>query len=164
MKWRERAACQDFDEEWWFGADDEDADEFRERVELAKAICRQCPVISQCLDYALESREMHGIWGGKTEWERLAILAERGELLGDECQHLLCRNGHLRRPDTVYQGPNYTTCRVCKIIAWEKWTAEKDGTASEGIDAGMKRWQLPVETYHLQGSDGTSHSTSPESP
>lgn len=36
----------------------------------AKEICRTCPVKRACLDYAIEIREPHGIWGGLNENER----------------------------------------------------------------------------------------------
>ena len=35
-----------------------------ERERRAKAICNECPARQECLDYALEIREPHGIWGG----------------------------------------------------------------------------------------------------
>lgn len=34
-------------------------------VELAKALCRTCPVRSECLAGALERREPWGVWGGE---------------------------------------------------------------------------------------------------
>jgi WhiB family redox-sensing transcriptional regulator len=42
------------------------------RVEekAALAICAICPVIDDCLDHALESKERFGIWGGTTERAR----------------------------------------------------------------------------------------------
>lgn len=34
-------------------------------VELAKALCRPCPVRSECLAGALDRREPWGVWGGQ---------------------------------------------------------------------------------------------------
>ncbi len=34
-------------------------------VELAKLVCRPCPVREQCLAAALDRREPHGVWGGQ---------------------------------------------------------------------------------------------------
>lgn len=39
-------------------------------VKDAKTICRDCPVRSECLQYALKNRESFGIWGGLTQGER----------------------------------------------------------------------------------------------
>jgi WhiB family redox-sensing transcriptional regulator len=36
----------------------------------AKRICAGCQVRCECLDYALRTRQVHGIWGGSTEDER----------------------------------------------------------------------------------------------
>lgn len=49
----------------------------REQTELAKQICSVCPVINSCLEYALENRIDHGIWGGVDEKERRRVLKRR---------------------------------------------------------------------------------------
>ncbi|MEO6123428.1 MAG: WhiB family transcriptional regulator [Ilumatobacteraceae bacterium] len=36
----------------------------------AKSLCRQCAVRSQCLEWALDTNQKHGIWGGMTEGQR----------------------------------------------------------------------------------------------
>ena len=41
-----------------------------ERERRAKEICTDCLVRSECLEYSLEIREPHGIWGGLNESER----------------------------------------------------------------------------------------------
>lgn len=46
-------------------------------VAAAKNICSRCPVRNLCLDYALEFKIEHGIWGGYTERERRNIAAKR---------------------------------------------------------------------------------------
>lgn len=38
-------------------------------INKAKSFCSDCPVIKECLEYALTSGE-HGIWGGTNEKER----------------------------------------------------------------------------------------------
>ena len=45
-------------------------------VKAAKAICRQCPVQNQCLEFALVNSEI-GIWGGTTNDDRRQIRRER---------------------------------------------------------------------------------------
>lgn len=34
-------------------------------VETAKALCRSCPLMAECLTGALERREPWGVWGGQ---------------------------------------------------------------------------------------------------
>lgn len=48
-----------------------------EREELARSLCRACPVQQACLDYSLSVREMHGIWGGLNELERRRLIRKR---------------------------------------------------------------------------------------
>ena len=47
----------------------------------AKAVCAECSVRHECLDYANRERINYGIWGGCTVTERLA-LRRRGRRLG----------------------------------------------------------------------------------
>lgn len=46
-------------------------------VDKARKICRDCPVTGRCLEYALEERIDHGVWGGCSERERRRILKTR---------------------------------------------------------------------------------------
>jgi WhiB family transcriptional regulator, redox-sensing transcriptional regulator len=76
--WQIKAACRGpesrvfFPPTWPERRDERDARESR-----AKAICNDCAVRVACLDYALQIREPHGIWGGLTENERRAVLDRR---------------------------------------------------------------------------------------
>ncbi len=46
-------------------------------VEAARRLCEGCPVREPCLEYALEHRIDHGVWGGASERERRRILRSR---------------------------------------------------------------------------------------
>jgi WhiB family redox-sensing transcriptional regulator len=46
-------------------------------VESAKRVCETCPAKEQCLEYALENRIDHGVWGGTSERQRRRILKKR---------------------------------------------------------------------------------------
>lgn len=39
-------------------------------LKAAKAVCARCPVLEQCRDWAVETGEPHGVWGGLDEDER----------------------------------------------------------------------------------------------
>jgi WhiB family redox-sensing transcriptional regulator len=43
----------------------------------AKAVCAGCTVRQDCLDYALDNGEKHGVWGGLSERERRRIRGRR---------------------------------------------------------------------------------------
>jgi WhiB family redox-sensing transcriptional regulator len=46
-------------------------------AEEAKTICSLCAVRRPCLEFALTTREKHGVWGGLTERERRRVLRQR---------------------------------------------------------------------------------------
>ncbi|HKY14310.1 MAG TPA: WhiB family transcriptional regulator [Microthrixaceae bacterium] len=46
-------------------------------VDVARKVCVDCPVKETCLEYALEHRIDHGVWGGTSERERRRILRSR---------------------------------------------------------------------------------------
>lgn len=72
--WQLRAACRGPQSAVFFPPTaPERRDEKRFREASAKAICKTCPVQSECLDYALQIREQHGIWGGLSEAERRSL-------------------------------------------------------------------------------------------
>ena len=48
------------------------------QVAAAKAVCRGCPVRAECLRYAMQTAQDHGIWGGTTDEERR--VARRGQI------------------------------------------------------------------------------------
>ena len=76
--WQYRAACKGPQSELFFAPNHlERKDDRLEREAAAKTICRSCPVLVECREYALMVREPHGIWGGLNEYERRQLLARR---------------------------------------------------------------------------------------
>ena len=73
-EWQIRAACRGPQAVVFFPPSlGERRDEKSFREARAKAICAECPVVEECLAYALAIREQHGIWGGLSEIERRAL-------------------------------------------------------------------------------------------
>jgi WhiB family transcriptional regulator, redox-sensing transcriptional regulator len=66
VDWPSTAACRNGDPDALFvqGAEQN----------VAKRICRGCPVRYECLADALDNRIEFGVWGGMTERERRALL------------------------------------------------------------------------------------------
>jgi len=76
--WQFDAACRGEDASLFFAPNYfEKRSEKDGREAKAKAICGRCPVLADCLDYALRVRETHGIWGGHNEFERRQLLRQR---------------------------------------------------------------------------------------
>jgi WhiB family redox-sensing transcriptional regulator len=69
-EWMENAKCRDMDPDIFFPSDGVG-------VEVARKICVDCPVKSECLEYALEYHIDHGVWGGCSERERRRIAKRR---------------------------------------------------------------------------------------
>ena len=73
--WRIRAACRGPRSEGFYPpAIGERRDEKLLREHMAKAICDLCAVRGQCLKFALQRGETHGIWGGTSEAERRVLI------------------------------------------------------------------------------------------
>lgn len=76
--WQMKAACRGPQASMFFPPPRaERKDEKLEREQRAKGICAGCSVRRECLEYALEIREPHGIWGGLNEAERRELLARQ---------------------------------------------------------------------------------------
>ncbi|HEY1645300.1 MAG TPA: WhiB family transcriptional regulator [Candidatus Saccharimonadales bacterium] len=68
--WRSRAKCRGYDPDFFHPEEGGD-------VDGNKKFCFGCPVIDECLEYALEHREQRGIWGGTSERQRRRIATQR---------------------------------------------------------------------------------------
>lgn len=66
--WRDQAACRSVDAELFFPAGSTGA--AIHCIQSAKAVCRSCPVQDPCLQFALETNQEAGVWGGMDEDER----------------------------------------------------------------------------------------------
>lgn len=47
-------------------------------IRAAREACSGCPIVAQCAEYAIMNEPYHGIWGGLSVKERLAIRRLRG--------------------------------------------------------------------------------------
>ena len=81
-EWQYQGACQELPTEMFFHPDGERGPRRANREATAKAVCATCPVIAACRKHALAVQEPYGIWGGLSEDDRLAIIAqsERADL------------------------------------------------------------------------------------
>ncbi len=82
--WTERALCAKVDPELFFPGAGEQARE-------AKSVCLECPVRTECLQYALDKDERFGVWGGLRANERRSL--NRGCRVSTSVL-IKCINGH----------------------------------------------------------------------
>jgi WhiB family transcriptional regulator, redox-sensing transcriptional regulator len=75
LTWRNRSACIDEDPELFFPVGT--TGPALEQTERAKAVCRGCDVAGECLEWALETNQDAGVWGGLNEDERRALRRQR---------------------------------------------------------------------------------------
>jgi len=71
MDWRHQAACLTEDPELFFPIGN--TGPALVQIEEAKAVCRRCDVVDQCLRWAIETGQDSGVWGGMSEDERRAL-------------------------------------------------------------------------------------------
>ena len=66
--WQSQALCRDLSDVDFFLSGDDYAG-----LKKAKAVCAQCPVQEDCLDFAIQSNQTLGVWGGASPNERRQI-------------------------------------------------------------------------------------------
>lgn len=70
--WRTRAACLEEDPDLFF-PDGERGYSSLNQLELARTVCRRCPVRLTCLRAAMNTGATYGMWGGTTPDERRSL-------------------------------------------------------------------------------------------
>src|ERR1700758_820929 len=76
--WRAASACLNADPDMFFPVAVSNA--ASKQVSRALRLCQECTVRQHCLDFAMQTGEKDGIWGGTTPEER--IRARRGRNRG----------------------------------------------------------------------------------
>lgn len=70
LAWQDQANCKGANADLFFP-------ERGASTRTAKAICRECQVRPECLEFAITTGEKFGIWGGMSERERRRVRRER---------------------------------------------------------------------------------------
>jgi WhiB family redox-sensing transcriptional regulator len=73
--WRSAASCRSVDPDLFFPVGTTGL--ALDHIASAKAVCGACPVQEPCLEFALETNQDSGVWGGTSEEERRAIRRQR---------------------------------------------------------------------------------------
>lgn len=143
MEWQRDAACADPDFieyiDYFFSEDPEE-------IEDAKEVCSHCPVRSECLSWALNNKEIWGVWGGKDEneiREALSISEEGQEVrrtkegIAPTCLYCGAKTEDLHTMEVDIPGggrwttKKVVTCTNCKFY----WTSRTSANAIEAYVA-----------------------------
>ena len=121
--------------------------EVLEEKHEAKNLCFRCPVRKDCIKYALESKEIWGIWGGKDENEirrALSVDADGNEIRRGrfpQCPYCAARTSKLETYIVdLPGGGRWTTARMVKCTSCDfSWRSRTSANA--------------VNAYHNQKKD-----------
>lgn len=109
----------------------------------AKILCSACPVRGQCIKWALENKEIWGIWGGKDENEirrTLSVNSEGNEVRRGrypQCGYCSARTKKLRtKTIDLPDGGRWTTAKVveCTECGFE-WRSRSSANAVQAYFA-----------------------------
>nr|WP_079767805.1 WhiB family transcriptional regulator [Mycobacteroides abscessus] len=81
--WRAEALCRAVDPELFFHPEGERGVARRVRQQRARRVCAACPVMETCRQFAINSRQLHGIWGGLSETERGRAIGRGDRTVGN---------------------------------------------------------------------------------
>ena len=73
--WRVHAICRDTDPDLFFPVGT--TGPALDHIEAAKAVCAGCPVQLPCLEFAIETNQDNGVWGGTSEEEGRQLRRQR---------------------------------------------------------------------------------------
>jgi len=154
--WRHKAECRTEDPELFFPVGNSGPALLQ--ISEAKAVCRRCPVASQCLTWALESGQDAGIWGGMSEDERRSLKRrtprkadvdakarprDNSELSTDVELYIA---GSLRRPSDAVR---LAAVRHLLALGWSKLqigrTLRINGSVAKEFYARVAAEQVPVD-------------------
>jgi WhiB family redox-sensing transcriptional regulator len=71
MQWLNESRCLTEDPELFFPVGN--TGPAVDQIDQAKAVCRECNVATQCLEYAIKENQDTGVWGGLSEDERKSL-------------------------------------------------------------------------------------------
>jgi WhiB family redox-sensing transcriptional regulator len=70
----DQAACNGLDTGIFFDHEDTRGEKRATSLAAARSVCATCTIRSACLDYAVDTVQAFGVWGGLTAAERSEII------------------------------------------------------------------------------------------
>jgi WhiB family redox-sensing transcriptional regulator len=137
LEWQRKSLCAkptNKDKiDWFFSSESE-------KKSAAKNICFECPVRKECLQWALEHKQIWGVWGGKDEYEIRRTLSV--SYLGEEtkrsrypnCPFCAARPNRLETDVVQLEGPGrWNTAKI--VICNECGFMWKSRTSANAVDS-----------------------------
>lgn len=72
--WMSRGSCRGQNDDTHYPVPN--SAQYKANLARAKRVCISCPVMDECLAWALSNDEMEGVWGGTSPRERAAMLRD----------------------------------------------------------------------------------------
>jgi WhiB family redox-sensing transcriptional regulator len=137
LNWQSEATCAKpsnrYALDWFFSKD------FKDKY-AAKNMCFTCPVRSECLQWALEHRQIWGIWGGRDEVDirRALSVSYSGEETRrrrfPNCPYCTARPSKLETSvEELPNGGRWTTAKV--VTCMECGFAWRSRTSANAVEA-----------------------------
>jgi WhiB family redox-sensing transcriptional regulator len=115
-EWQQKAVCvndKDVNPEWFFPADDPTVT--RAYYDLARAACRRCPVVAECLAHAASFEERPlGIFGGLSEAERSRKRTNQSKWYSENRDRALAARRERERAKRANESPEEKALRLAK--------------------------------------------------
>lgn len=126
LAWQDDALCAQTDPDMFF------PEKQGAPARSPKAICAACPVVEQCLEYALATAQTEGIWGGRTPRELRHLRRDRGMLSAPAQRSLELHSKILAR---LAAGVSVEAIAVeLEITARTVWRARREATSLDCRD------------------------------
>lgn len=110
-EWMDDAVCATTDPEVFFPENLGSAAE-------AKKICATCPVVQECLAYALENGFDDGVWGGTAGYERRKIRGRRIPGIGRRAQRIQDMEQFLLAGMSAEEIAESFKCSMDSMLRW----------------------------------------------
>ena len=114
-EWMQSAACRGMDVNIFYPP-------VGEHGTAAKRVCAGCPVAAECLAYAVNLGEHHGIWGGVAEKQRRKIRSRAFARVADRCGTTAGYMAHYRHGTAICE-----PCRLAQRAHEREWRRRAGG-------------------------------------
>lgn len=150
LRWQSESLCSKPSNresiDWFFSAE-------AAKKNSAKNMCFQCPVRQQCLQWALEHKQIWGIWGGRDEYEIRRTLSV--SYLGEETR----RRRYPNCPFCTARTSKLETT-VVKLEASGRWNTAKVVTCGEcGFSWKSRTSSNAIEAYKTEKTSKKERAT-----